>query len=292
MLQAILSRPSDPRAPLNVGEGEPVLLLHGFTMSQSVWETVAEQLAEAGYEVLAPTYPGHNGGGPMPPLPPMAQRSVDVYLDQVEDIMDRKGWQTAHLVGNSLGGWIALGLALRGRARSVTAIAPAGGWTKFSPLKLEIIAKFSAAVPWLLFTRVVGRRAADLPFVKSMTARGLCGDPHALNLPEYHQVFEDLVHCPAFLPSLTSIIPAPGVQNLERISVPTQLVLCEKDRVVPPPRFSRLIEKGLPAGARTIVLEGAGHVPMLEAPGRVTEVITDLIDPLVDTARDSGSSAG
>ncbi|WP_255794088.1 alpha/beta fold hydrolase, partial [Mycobacteroides abscessus] len=109
MLEAILSKPSNRRAPIEMGEGEPVLLLHPFMLSQSVWETVAEQLADAGYEVFAPTYPGHNGGGPMPKLPPFSQRSVDVYLDQIEQIMDQKGWETAHLVGNSLGGWIALG---------------------------------------------------------------------------------------------------------------------------------------------------------------------------------------
>lgn len=96
----------------------------------------------------------------MPKLPPFSQRSVDVYLDQIEQIMDQKGWETAHLVGNSLGGWIALGLALRGRARSVTAIAPAGGWTKYSPLKAEIVVKFAAMLPWLAFSRLLGRRAA------------------------------------------------------------------------------------------------------------------------------------
>ena len=42
--------------------------------------------------------------------------------------MDDAGFATAHLVGNSLGGYVALQLAARGRARSVVALAPAGGW--------------------------------------------------------------------------------------------------------------------------------------------------------------------
>lgn len=292
MLEAILSKPSSRRAPIEMGEGEPVLLLHPFMLSQSVWETVAEQLADAGYEVFAPTYPGHNGGGPMPPLPPLSQRSVDVYLDQVEQIMDQKGWETAHLVGNSLGGWIALGLALRGRARSVTAIAPAGGWTKYSPLKAEIVVKFAAMLPWLAFSRLLGRRAAGLPFVKFATARALCGETEALSLPDFHSIFEDITHCPAYFASLTSILPAPGLQNLNTISVPAQLVLCEKDEIVPPGRFGKLISQGLPADARRITLAGMGHVPMLEAPGQVTEVITDLIDPLVAAKRAAASDVG
>ena len=56
------------RAPIHLGSGEPVLLLHPFLISQLVWETVAEQLADTGrYEVFAPTMAGHNGGPPPAP---------------------------------------------------------------------------------------------------------------------------------------------------------------------------------------------------------------------------------
>src|SRR5436305_9433606 len=44
--------------------------------------------------------------------------------------MDEAGLDTAHLAGNSLGGYVALQLATRGRARSVVAFAPAGGWAR------------------------------------------------------------------------------------------------------------------------------------------------------------------
>ena len=44
--------------------------------------------------------------------------------------MDDAGFETAHIAGNSLGGYMALQLAARGRARSVVALAPAGGWAK------------------------------------------------------------------------------------------------------------------------------------------------------------------
>ena len=48
--------------------------------------------------------------------------------DALERALDEAGIRTAHLVGNSLGGYVALQLAARGRARSVVALAPAGGW--------------------------------------------------------------------------------------------------------------------------------------------------------------------
>jgi pimeloyl-ACP methyl ester carboxylesterase len=51
-------------------------------------------------------------------------------VDAVERAMDEAGFQTAHVAGNSLGGYLALQLAARGRAESVVALAPAGGWAK------------------------------------------------------------------------------------------------------------------------------------------------------------------
>src|SRR5204862_2087176 len=51
-----------------------------------------------------------------------------LLADAVERAMDAAGFETAHIAGNSLGGYVALQLAARGRARSVVALAPAGGW--------------------------------------------------------------------------------------------------------------------------------------------------------------------
>ena len=73
--------------------------------------------------MLAPTLPGHAGG------PPLAgEVTARLLADAVERAMDEAGFGTAHIVGNSLGGYVALQLAARGRAESVVALAPAGGW--------------------------------------------------------------------------------------------------------------------------------------------------------------------
>ena len=78
---------------------------------------------ERRHEVLAPTLAGHAGG---PRFDGAAGQAG--IVDAVERAMDEAGLETAHLVGNSLGGYVALQLAARGRARSVVALAPAGGW--------------------------------------------------------------------------------------------------------------------------------------------------------------------
>src|SRR5438270_400807 len=80
----------------------------------------------ARYEVIAPTLAGHDGG---PPYPPDCDITFSQGTDSLEHHLDELGVGSAHIVGNSMGGALALELAKRGRARTVVAIAPAGGWS-------------------------------------------------------------------------------------------------------------------------------------------------------------------
>src|SRR5438270_5434224 len=107
------------------GEGEPVVLLHGFTGHWRHWKPVLPDLVQR-YEVIAPTLSGHNGG-PAYPRDMRLQKLKDAG-DSLERHLDEIGVGTAHLVGNSMGGALAIELAKRGRARSVTAFSPGGGW--------------------------------------------------------------------------------------------------------------------------------------------------------------------
>ena len=106
------------------GTGEPLVLVHGFTDTWRTWELVLPAL-EARHDVLAVTLPGHAGGPEID-----GDLTDDTLAVAVERAMDDAGFATAHLVGNSLGGYTALRLAARGRARSVVALAPAGGWAE------------------------------------------------------------------------------------------------------------------------------------------------------------------
>ena len=105
------------------GSGSPMVLLHGFTDTWRTWELVLPEL-EKHHDVFAPTLLGHAGG---PPLD--GEINDELIGDALERAMDEAGFETAHIVGNSLGGYMALQLAARGRARSVVAFAPAGGWS-------------------------------------------------------------------------------------------------------------------------------------------------------------------
>ena len=100
------------------------MCLHGFLDTWRSWELVLPAL-ERRHDVLAPTLAGHAGG------PLIESEITDALLaDAVERAMDEAGFETAHIVGNSLGGYVALQLAARGRTETVVALAPAGGWAR------------------------------------------------------------------------------------------------------------------------------------------------------------------
>src|SRR3954467_9364613 len=106
------------------GEGEPLVLVHGFTATWRCWPPVLAELVPR-FEVIAPTLHGHDGG---PPPPDGPAHSIAPAADHFETLLDDPRLQTAHFAGNSMGGALSLEMAKRGRARSVVAISPGGGW--------------------------------------------------------------------------------------------------------------------------------------------------------------------
>ena len=272
------------RDPIHLGSGEPILLLHPFLMSQNVWKTVAPQLAETGrYEVFAPTMLGHNGA-------PRGPFFLDTgsLADHLEAQLDALGWGTAHIVGNSLGGWVAFELERRGRARTLTGIAPAGGWTHFTPAKFEIVGKFLAGMPLWLLTLALGPRVLSLPFSRHLAYLPVSASPEGLSHTDLVEIIDDVSHCPAYYQLLVKSLLLPGLLEIANTRTPTHLVICEKDRVLPAPRFTRHFTAQLPSNTLVTTLDGVGHIPMFEAPGRVTEVITDFVDPYVTPKKSVG----
>ncbi len=108
---------------LREGSGEPLVLLHGVMGSERHWLDVLPLLSDR-YEVIAPTALGHRGG----PAPEQRPVSFTAIVDRAERQLDELSLERVHLAGNSMGGWMALELARRGRALSVCALSPAGMW--------------------------------------------------------------------------------------------------------------------------------------------------------------------
>lgn len=271
----LYGRSVGPREPIHLGQGEPVLLLHPFMMSSYVWKDVAPRLADTGrFEVFAPTMAGHNGG------PPSRSWFLDTttLADHVEAQLDELGWTTAHVVGNSLGGWVAFELERRGRARTLTAIAPAGGWHRWSPVKYEIVAKFVAGAPVWLTALLLRERALRLPLARQAASVPISATPAALSDADLLEVIDDVTHCRAYYQLLLKALLLPGLMELTETSIPTNLVICERDRVLPHPRFTKHFLKHIPAIDEVTKLDGVGHIPMFEAPDRVADLIIRWVD--------------
>nr|WP_200828341.1 alpha/beta hydrolase [Mycobacterium sp. 3519A] len=251
-----------------------MLLLHPFMMSQNVWKDVAPLIADTGrYEVLAPTMPGHNGG-----VKGRFFLDTAELADDMERRMDALGWDTAHIVGNSLGGWVAFELERRGRARTLTGIAPAGGWSHFTLAKFEIVGKFVAGLPVWLVAKALGQRSLRLPYVRQLGYVPISARADRLTDEQWRDIIDDVTHCPAYYQLLVKSLLMPGLMELAHGTAPTHLVICEKDHVLPHPRFTRHFTAHLSGSTEITHLDDVGHIPMFEAPQRIAELIVGFVD--------------
>lgn len=235
------------------------MLLHGFCESWRSWELVLPTL-EHRFDVLALTLPGHAGG---PPLDGPLE-------DAVERALDQAGIGLAHLAGNSLGGYVALRLAARGRARSVVALAPAGGWAgeEYKPLldtQLDLYEQTRAVDADALVSTPEGRRRAT----------------RLLTVRHEHIPAELLAHtiramkgCEA--PALIAQALREGwTVEPDKVACPVRFVWGTEDALLPWPSAAARFREGFPH-ADWVVLDGAGHSPQLDIPLEAAQLIVDF----------------
>ena len=144
------------------GAGEPLVLLHGLGSSRRSWDPVLPGLVGE-REVIAVDLPGY-GDSPLDRTRP--GHTPGDLADSVAGLLDDLGLATAHLGGNSLGGWVALEMAKRGRARTVTAFSPAGLWQRSAPAYIRASLRQSR-----VNARIVHRLAPNAP--RTRLARAL-----------------------------------------------------------------------------------------------------------------------
>jgi pimeloyl-ACP methyl ester carboxylesterase len=261
------------------GSGPPLLCLHGFTDTWRTWELVLPAL-ERRHEVFAPTLAGHAGG------PALGDAVSDALIaDAVERALDEVGWETAHIVGNSLGGYVALQLAARGRARSVVALAPAGGWLVGDESFNDTLAYFTtmqelvrAAAPHAdeIVATPEGRRRATLA-----TAERFEHIPADLLA---HQI-RGAAACSGAAALIEHAVREGWTIDAERIDCPVRVVWGTHDRILPWPRAAeRFRQEWLPR-ADWVELEGVGHCPQLDVPLEAAELILGFTAPAMRPAR-------
>jgi pimeloyl-ACP methyl ester carboxylesterase len=249
------------------GTGPPLVCLHGLVDTWRTWELVLPDL-ERRHEVLAPTLPGHAGG---PPL--TGPVTAATLADGVEQAMDAAGFETAHIAGNSLGGFVALQLAERGRARSVVALAPGGGWTVADPaqqetheyfLRLRQTVTAAAAQADAIVASPEGRRAAT-----EYVAVSFEHIPSALIA---HQI-RGVAACDG-LPALVGYAAENGwTLDPAAITCPVRIVWGIEDRILGWPAAAARYRAEWTPTADWVQLDGVGHCPQLDVPLETAQLI-------------------
>jgi pimeloyl-ACP methyl ester carboxylesterase len=281
--------PHGPRAvvpPLELtpvhrgGTGEPLLLLHGIGAIWRAWSPVLPYL-EPHHEVIVPTLHGHAGG---PDLDPAVEPSVQALADGIEEELNHLGLEKVHIAGNSLGGWIGIELARRGRARSLVLLSPAGAWR--SPRRIRMTThgvRFSlgALARYSHRADAIAKRR----LLRWAMLAGQVAHPH--HVPDESLV--TYIHASGQSPVVDPLLRVLHLNAVDPLPVdrdyPVRLVWADRDRVLPFKHFGSPMLERLP-GAELIRLSGVGHVPMSDDPAGVAKLILE-----VTRAADSTRSA-
>jgi pimeloyl-ACP methyl ester carboxylesterase len=218
-----------------------IVLLHGFADSPHTWDLIRPHLPG---DVLAPALPGHLGG---PPL------TLDM-VGWLEGVLDAAGLEKAHLVGNSLGGYLALALAARGRAETVVALAPAGGSDHAETLD---------------------RQERGLIPLSDFTTRELPDDVK-------HWLAASFRACDR-LPLIAGAREHGWPLELSQIRCPVRILWGMEDKLLRWPEDAERYRRGL--DAEWIELDGVGHAPQLDIPLETAQLISGFT-----TARIASSS--
>jgi pimeloyl-ACP methyl ester carboxylesterase len=252
------------------GAGEPLVLLHGLGASRAVWRRVTPMLA-ADRLVLAPDLPGFGESAPAGPGFDLerAARKLAVAL------ADRERFD---LVGNSLGGAVALQLAvlrpdLVGR---LVLSAPAG----FAPAPWPLpLAAARVVGPAIALRRVFGAPLAASPIARRALLAGAIAEPQRLSAADARTMLKGSRGSTRIGPAVEAVMRADLRPLLERLEQPLGLIWGRRDRVVPIGTLERI--RAVRPDAAVETFEDAAHVPQLERPeeyvaalGRIFERLT------------------
>ena len=237
---------------------------------------------ERRHDVLAPTLAGHAGGPPVP-----GELTGATLADAVERAMDAAGFATAHLVGNSLGGHVALQLAARGRADTVVALAPAGGWAPGD-------GSFRASLDHFATMRELVRGAAPHAEAIMATPEGRRRATRDTTVNVEHLPAELLAHQ---LRGAAACAATPGLIDLalregwpldaERIDCPMRIVWGTEDRVLRWPGAAAAFRRDRLPHADWVVLDGVGHCPQLDVPIETAQLVLGFAAAYEPSAKSS-----
>ncbi len=239
---------------LRAGSGEKIVFLHGAS-GLPQWNPFFEALTQ-NYDVMVPEHPGFGAS-----VAPKTLRNIADMAMYYLDYLDAHGEGGVHLIGHSLGGWIAAEIACRNssRIKSLTLMAPAGVRVKGVSIGDNFIWSIEETIQNLvvdqalaeaMLSRVPTEEEADLLIANRFMATKLGWEPRWLN---------------------------PALENwLHRIKLPTQIIWGDTDRLFPAAYGERW--RMLIANSKLTILERCGHLPHVEYPLVTAQTIISFLN--------------
>lgn len=246
------------------GSGPPVLMIQGVGVCGSGWRPQVDGLADA-FTCLSFDNRGIGGSQPLPD-----GLTVTRMAEDARAVMDAAGWESAHVVGHSLGGLVAVALALehRRRVRSLSLLCTFADGKAVAPLTFGMI--------WFGMRSKVGtRRMRRRGFLRLVMPKDALRreNPDALAAKLGELFGHDIAGSP---PIVNKQLKAMQGSNLvprlgELAGVPT-LVLSGKHDLIAPPKLGRQLAEGIP-GARYEEFADAAHGLPIQFPERTNDLL-------------------
>jgi len=262
-------------AYLDQGQGPPLILIHGYGGSMWQWEYQQTPLA-AHFRVITPDLIG-SGFSDKPDL----DYRPEELIETVRGLMDGLGLSTATLIGNSMGGGVAVGMALTHPERVdrlvlIDSLPDHVRERLTSPLMRRAVethvpvwlARFGA---WLFGGRTTDAVLKEIVYDHTLLT------PTVLDRSNRNRQRADLI---APLLSIRNSLPRweqDYATKFKEIRHTTLILWGEHDRLFPP-QVGRDLQAAIP-GSRLIVIPDAGHIPQWEQPQAVNRHLIDFLQP-------------
>jgi pimeloyl-ACP methyl ester carboxylesterase len=254
--------------PIARSQREPLVLLHPLAMSAHVWDAVTPWL-EPHHDVIALTALGHRGGAAATHRPV----TVRELVDHTERTLDAHGLDRPHIAGNSLGGWMAIELARRGRAQTVCALSPAGTWTAGTAEQTDGVRKIRRAIRNARLGRALPMSALlRSATVRRTVLRDAANHGEHLTAMQALEATRNLLACTVAEDILTT---SEELAPLDPPPCPITIAWSADDALLPVDVNGATARQRVPR-ARFVVLADVGHVPIIDDPQKVARTIRQV----------------
>ncbi len=258
-----------------MGDGPPLLLVHGITSSSRTWKSVMSKLAGK-HTVIAPDLLGHGRSAK-----PQGDYSLGAYASGMRDLLVTLDIPKVTVVGHSLGGGIAMQFAYQfpDRISRLVLVDSGGIGREVNPaLRAAALPGAEYVLP-LLFTPTL--HDAGLKVRNFLAGIGLRGSADMEGVAEGFASLTEADARRAFVHTVRSVIDPTGqrVSAADRLyltaEIPSMIVWGDHDRIIPVDHAT--VAHELMPGSRLEIFSGAGHFPFNDDPDRFVRVLEDFI---------------